>query len=198
MMIRLTATQLAARLGVSERTVQRHINDGHIHAREIKRGLYEIEESDLERLAAERDPHSSEIARLAEELEAVKRDLVAQRAELETLKSEMAELRLAASPSPEYQAPVSESRRAAPFMDVSGRTVSAGDFAEKHRVNPRTMRDYIGGKRFNGDRIEAVVIGRAGAHTIHGLTRQQQYEAILFFGRNGVFYTPCPDCPHEK
>jgi hypothetical protein len=58
------------------------------------------------------------------------------------------------------------------------------------------MIDYIGGKRF-GDKIDAVVIGRAGPHLQYGLTPAQQAGAIAFFQRNGIAYTPCHLCPHN-
>lgn len=76
----------------------------------------------------------------------------------------------------------------------SGDIVPANVFAQQHRINDRTFRDYISGKRWN-DRIEATAIGSAGRN--YGLTRQQQHDAILFFERHGVPYTPCESCPHE-
>ena len=46
----LTTTQIAARLGVSERTVQRWIADGKLKAQRIAHHRYLIEESDLNAL----------------------------------------------------------------------------------------------------------------------------------------------------
>ena len=57
----LTTTQIAARLGVSERTAQRGIASGQIHAERRGQNRYEISEEELTRLAADRDPHAQEI-----------------------------------------------------------------------------------------------------------------------------------------
>ena len=40
----LTTTQIAARLGVSERTAQRGLNGGTIRARQVARARYEMSE----------------------------------------------------------------------------------------------------------------------------------------------------------
>src|SRR5579884_2730247 len=69
-MLELTITQIAARLGVSERTAHRYLAAGKFHTEPGRKGRYLVDPDELDRLAAS-DP--DEVAKLAAAVEALTR-----------------------------------------------------------------------------------------------------------------------------
>jgi excisionase family DNA binding protein len=185
----LSAAQLAALFSVSERTIERWLAAGRIQARRIGH-RYEVSEEELQRLTSERDPRG-ELEALREEAARLEREVQALRNDLAQLNERVTLLEIRPPAQPE---PTREPRQVAPVISSSaaGDMVAASAFAVQHGVNDRTWRDYVAGKRWN-DRIETTLKGQ-----VHYLTSAQQAEAIRFFRRHHVDFTPCERCPHEQ
>jgi Zn ribbon nucleic-acid-binding protein len=72
-------------------------------------------------------------------------------------------------------------------------------FAQEHGVNPRTMFDHVT-KGIAGDRIEVIERPKPNRprETERLLTPAMQEQAIAFWQRHNVVYTPCSVCPHTQ
>lgn len=211
----LTAVEAARRLGKTERTVRRWIDEGKLHARHIARNRLGILEDDVDALAQELAQYEESTP--AESGQAL--DAALARIEQLERKVEQLETALAALLSPVAQesftytitpheqlirepgAPVRKGRPAVTSSatlaapgDLPPGSISHKDFAERHGMSARTFRDQI-----DSGKVAAITRpkpNRPGEFE-RWLTPDQQRQALTFWrARHANITQPCayPDC----
>lgn len=208
----LTAEQAAKRLGRTERTIRRWIEDGKLaafHPTFGRTGKFLIEEAEVERLAgelaqyeqpAEPGPGPEDITSLVERMTQLE----------QRVRSLEDALLLTVTPygeaSPELLQQATEARTrtrrvtaAEPPVELPSGSLLLKDFAEKHGVNRRTFEDQVK-KGIAGEQVATLVFAnpKRADEVKRWLTPEQQRAAIDFWQRYGVAYTPCSECPHEQ
>lgn len=175
--LKLTTTQIAARIGTSERTAQRWIASGKLKAKPVSRNKYEVNESDLEALTVH-DDASDEIMALRGQVSELEQRVEALERQLNTL----------TPPAPKQKA--RPEYAATPFNQEGN--VSARSFAERHGLTRDQMEGWIKRGTFEttptpyGQRIQNM------------LSPTQQVAALAYWQNSGISYTPCEQCPHAN
>ncbi len=210
----LTAVEAARRLGKTERTVRRWIDEGKLHARHIAKNRLGISEDDIDALAQELAQYEeSAPAENGQALAARIEQLESRVSQLETalaaLLSPVAQEPLTYSPAyhdrliREPQAPGAPVRKGRPAIasaasvtpgDLPPGSLSHKDFAERHGMSARTFRDQIDSGKV--DAITRPKPNRPGEYE-RWLTPDQQRQALAFWrARNANITQPCayPDC----
>lgn len=165
----LSIAQIAARLGISERTARRWIETGVLWIEPgRRRGYYVADVDQLEQLARN-DPD----------------ELTALRAELTALTRRVEELEQMSQPRAR-SAPTRRTDQTLP----AGETTSARQFYEAHGLT----RYILAGQIQRGE-VQVTPTPR-GKGQLNILTREQQTQAVAFWQQTGLPFSPCgPDCP---
>ncbi len=171
-MLELTITQIAARLGVSERTAHRYLAAGKFHTEPGRKGRYLVDPDELDRLAAS-DP--DEVAKLAAAVEALTR-------RVEVLESQ-------AQPRPVRQR-INIPGNIDQAQARVGEMVSARQFVQLHGLTKDRLATWL-----NNGEIQATPVAR-GQGQVSMLNQAQQAGAVAFWERAGIVYQRCHDCPH--
>lgn len=177
----LTTTQIAAKLGISERTALRWIAQKRLTARLLKNGRYAVSSDDLKALAptyAEQVIESRVI-----ELERQIRILEARVEQLEKRPAVSPARILRPAPAP-YSTGAASTEKGLP---------SARSFAELHNVTRWRMEGQI---KAGAVATTPVVVNSAG-RIVPSLNQEQQAAVIAHWESIGLTYTRCADCPHS-
>lgn len=176
----LTATQIAARIGVSERTVLRWIAENQLKATQIRRGHYLVDSDAITALASV--PMSQAIESRLIELERQIRALETRVGELERRPAAPPVRTLRPTPAP-YNTGAVSTEKGLP---------SARSFAEAHGITRWRMEGQIKARAFE---TTGVVVNSAG-RVVQSLNQEQQAAVIAHWDAIGLEYTRCADCPH--
>lgn len=175
----LTITQIAARLGVSERTAQRWQAKGLLQATPTKRNRYQVDQQQLDELAViEPDQITdlkSQIAALTDRI-----------AELERITRELQPIHRSSTPKTQPARPTST-------IFTEG-TLPARNFAQAHGFSRDRMIGWIRAGMIDST---PVGFGREGDRVQHQLTPAQQAAAIQFWESHAIPYQRCTYCPHH-
>jgi excisionase family DNA binding protein len=182
--MKLTTTQIAAKLGISERTVQRWIASGRLSARQLARNLYFVEEANLDNLTKHNtsDNDASDLRQWVEVLEQRIRHL-------EDTVRRIAPFRIL-----DTQQVVGDEINVESISDsLSGLdVVLVRTFARQHGLTWEQMQGMI-----SKDAFEVIYrpYGNKGLSR-QVLTPQQQTAVIKYLQANDIPYKQCKYCPH--
>lgn len=180
-MAELTVAQIAARMGISERTARRWIETGTIKTEPgRRRGYYRVDLHELEQ-KARNDP---------DELTALRAEVAALSRRVEELERQVQEG--PARPKARMLRPV-RSYYHVDQDDQEGDLTPARTFAEAHGFT----RDLMAGWIKRGEIQTTPVSPGTKGQTQHKLTPGQEQAVIAFWERAGLVYERCPRCPHE-
>lgn len=183
----LTAAQIAARIGLSERTIQRYISDKKLPAKRLAHNKYAIDSNDIDDIKL--PEHYNEATRL-EEAEQKIRILEDRIFQLENRISKIEQhppTKTTVTTDTKVLRPASvEYKTVALGPDV----VSARNFAERHSVSRDRMETMI--KR---DAFETTPTPYGG-RIQQNLTPVQQQAVIAYWNANNIPYMHCENCPH--
>lgn len=175
----LTATQIAARIGISERTALRWIAEKKLPATLIRHGHYLVNSEDI--MALVPVAYSQVIESRLADLERQIRALETRVGELENRPGKGAPVRtLRPAPIP-YNVTSSD-------QDV----ISARSFAKAHGISRDRMENMVKAQVFPTTPVPHGVNG-----IIQSLTREQQAGVIAYWDSRGIAYTRCEHCPHS-
>ncbi len=194
----LTATQAAQRLGKSEKTIRRWIDEKRLPAfhPQGRKNRLAIAEQDIDKLAQELAEYEQPAAPISSEQDTTA--LVERMTELERRVTEL-EQRLARATMPTAPTAVAEqdsaTRTRAPRVitptaaptDIPPGSVHMRDFAEHHGVNAATFRDHI-----TSGNVPALTIPKLNRprEVERWLTPDQQQQAIDYWRSHGKPFTP--------
>jgi len=171
----LTATQIAARIGISERTALRWIAEKKLPATPLRHGHYLVKSEDITALAPLAYNQVIE-SRLAE----LERQMQALQTRIEALEKQ----RSVRTPRAVQPASAASTEKGIP---------SARSFAEAHGITRWRMEGQIKAGAFE---TTPVVVNNAG-RIVQSLNQEQQAAVIAHWDSIGLEYTRCADCPHE-
>lgn len=201
----LTATQAASRLGKSEKTIRRWIDQGRLvaHHPQGRKNLLAIAESDVEKLAQEQEQYTqpedqASLEDRVQQLEQEVRDIRSLTDRVAALEQSLERLALqlnqglpAIAPArPRIMRPAAAAYTVSTPVDIPRGSLPHRDFAERHGVNPNTFRDHV---------IKGLVpaVSRPKANRPREIERwlspEQQRDAIAFWTRNGTHWQHCED-----
>lgn len=174
----LTAAQIAARIGVSERTIQRNIASGKLKARPLRNHKYVVDSDDVDALVL--PDHHNDLSRI-EALEQEVRRLALVVDALSRGRTETA------APRPRILQPtLPEYTTSSQKQDA----ITARNFAETHKISRERMEKWI-----KQDAFETTPEPYRDS-VKHMLTPDQQHAVIAYWNANNIIYTACPQCPH--
>ncbi len=180
--MRATITQLAAYVGVSERTIHRYLAGGKWAHTRLPGGLIEIDDSLLTQ------PEEGQEGLLLATLKRIEQKLDSLSASVSQL-SQSGTIQPQARPSPARAAPVSGP---AQRPDIPAGAVQVFTFARAHGIPPGTAKDQVKAGRLQDLAVESV--SRPGEQE-HYFTIEQQ-QAALQLWRYHPRFQACADCPH--
>lgn len=186
---KLSVTQIAARIGMSERTALRWLHDGKLSATRLDDGKWLMMTEDLERVSPSEkiDGLERRIEQLAQRVD--KRD---ERIEVLEQEIELFKSRIEALETQKQAAPVSRPVVRATTQHVTlGEAVPTRTFAEMHEVTRWSMEGWI-----NRHEVETTPTNR-GSKIQHTLNLEQQAAMIHFWQEHNIPYKPCEQCPHD-
>jgi transposase-like protein len=193
----LNASEVARRLGKTDKTVRQWIKDGKLHAVHISSKELGIEESDVLRLARHigvdlPGPASSETGE-TERINRLEQEIARLRAELDTLRRSWRDLPVLAEQTQVTLGNV--------VSTLPNNSVDVHTFAAMHGiVNRGTVKHhYMVG--IDGDLLDVTALAipnRPGQYS-RSLTSEQQRAALDYWQRHNVRnFVACPDCPHSE
>ena len=186
----LSTTQIAARIGRSERTAQRYIASGKLKAVPLANNRYAVESADLEALLLPTHGEPADTGtRLRLDVLEYQVDNLQRR--VATLESHQAIQQEQGStiPIPPTHAPQIEPQRETEGM-LPGGYITARKFAQNHGFSRDRMETWIRLKAFETTPTPY------GKLTQHILSVEQQQGVIRYWQRNHIPFTQCEQCPH--
>ena len=189
----LSSTEMAVKLGVSERTVNRWIKDGRLQARLLKNHRYEVDSEHLLSLAV--PEHSSAVFDRLTTLEQTVTDLAAEveqlRSALQTVTEQLAQL-VATAPTRATPRQSREQAEGPMASQLPGGLVGAISFGKLHNVPETTIRKAISAGRLPTQKGE----WKAGRAIIREALGQEGRAKFYELFSHNEHFLPCVDCPH--
>ena len=184
----LTAAQIAARIGVSERTIQRYIGDNKLPTKRLAHNKYAIDSNDIDDMRL--PEHHNEITRIEQieqKVQTLEHRIVQLEAEILLLKSSTP-TKTTMTTQQKVLRPVNiEYKEGTPGESV----LSARQFAERHGLSRDRMETMIKRSAFE------TTLTPFGGRTQHNLTIEQQANVIAYWNASNIPYTACENCPHS-
>lgn len=188
--VELTTAQIAAKVGVSERTIQRWIAKGTLTARPSRSAVHYFGARPKNRYWVDEDQLAALATETPDDLAELKTQVAALTRRVEELERQAQEE--STRPKARMLRPVSAYYHV--DQDDQGSELTlARTFAEVHGFT----RDRMAGWIKRGEVQTTPVNYGSQGQTQHKLTPSQEQAIIAFWEREGLDYERCPRCPHE-